>query len=67
MDTYEQIDGILEKYGLNKEEEPNCKRVKVWFHGRSAVMESWKAARLHAELTAINPYFRLLVQDVEDK
>lgn len=67
METHEQIDGILEKYGLTKEEELNCKMVKVWFRGRSAVMESWKAARLHAELTAINPYFRLLVQDVEDK
>lgn len=68
MDMYEQIDNILEKYGL-KEEEPvlNRKKVKVWFRGKSAVMETWKAHKLDAELTAINPYFRLLVQDVEDK
>jgi hypothetical protein len=30
-------------------------------------MEYWKACKLEAELTAINPYLRLLVQDVEDK
>ena len=68
MDKYEQIDQILEKYGL-KEEEPvlNRKKVKVWFRGKSAVLECWKACRLEAELTAIDPYFRLIVQEVEDK
>lgn len=66
MDESEQIDKILEKYGLTQEVDVNRKKVKVFFNGKTAVMESWKAARLHAELTAINPYLRLIVQDVED-
>jgi hypothetical protein len=67
MDEYEQIDQILKKYGLTQEVELNRKKVKVFFNGKSAVMEYWKACKLEAELTAINPYLRLLVQDVEDK
>jgi len=67
MSKYNQIDGILEKYGLKQEEvQLNRKKVKVWFNGKTAVMEYWKAARLEAELNAIDPYLRLIVQDVEE-
>lgn len=67
MSKYNQIDVILDKYGLKQEEpELNRKKVKVWFHGKTAVMEAWKAARLDAELNSIDPYLRLIVQDVEE-
>lgn len=67
MDKYDQIDKILEKYGLTQEVEPNRKKVRVFFNGKTAVMETWKAHKLDAELTTIDPYLKILVQDVEDK
>lgn len=67
MSEFDKIDQILDKYGLKQEEvELNRKKVKVWFKGKTAVMEYWKASRLAAELNAINPYLRLIVQDVEE-
>lgn len=65
VEEFEKIDQILEKYGFT-EVELNRKKVKVWFKGKTAVMESWKASRLAAELNAINPYLRLIVQDAEE-
>ena len=38
MDKYEQVDNILDKYGLTEDTELNRKKVKVWFNGRTAVM-----------------------------
>lgn len=62
---FEKIDQILEKYGFT-EVDLNRKKVKVFFHGKVAVMESWKASKLAAELTVIDPYLRLIVQDAEE-
>lgn len=62
----DKIDQILDKYGFKPEVELNRKKVKVFFNGKTAVMESWKAGKLAAELTAINPHVRLIVQDVEE-
>ena len=66
MGDFEKIDQILDKYGLTQEVEPTRKKVRVFFHGRTAVMEAWKAWRLDDELSAINPYLKILVQDVKE-
>lgn len=66
MAGFDKIDQILEKYGLRQEVELNRKKVRVFFNGKTAVMESWKASKLAFELNEINPYLRLIVQDAEE-
>lgn len=66
MAAFDKIDQILEKYGLREEVELNRKKVRVFFNGKTAVMESWKASKLAAELSEISPLLRLIVQDAED-
>lgn len=66
MAGFDKIDQILEKYGLRQEVELNRKKVRVFFNGKTAVMESWKASKLACELNEINPHLRLIVQDAEE-